>query len=120
MPMERLMSSQRLDRFAAAWLECNLDELSAYLTCDVVYSPLSGEAVRGREAVLQRFAKVLADDHLVELAFEPSVVAGALGACRWRMRRPTREDGDLETEGVDLYEFQGDRIRVQDVYQKPS
>ena len=112
------MTSSRLDRFARAWLRCDLDELRDYLTEDALYSPLSGELVRGREAVIKRFAEVLADDHPSVLRFEPSTVSGSLGACRWRMAGRTADGGAFSMEGIDLYEFRGSLIRVKDVDQK--
>lgn len=112
------MTASRLDRFGRAWLRCDLDELRSYLTDDVLYSPLSGELVRGREAVVRRFAEVLADDRPCVLRFEPSTVSGCFGACRWRMAGRTADGGRFALEGVDLYEFRGNLIRVKDVYQK--
>jgi hypothetical protein len=114
----RQMTSERLDHFGRAWLDCDLDELREYLTPDVVYSPLSGELIRGREAVVRRFAEVLAQDAGYELSFEPSTVSGSLGACRWRLSGRTCEGAAYAIEGVDLYEFDGDRIRSMHAYQK--
>jgi ketosteroid isomerase-like protein len=112
------MTAERLDQFSAAWLRCDLDDLRDFLTADAVYSPLSGELIRGREAVVRRFAETLADDGGSEIRFEPATVSGWLGACRWRMSVPTAEGASYEIEGLDLYEFDGNRIRCKDVYQK--
>ena len=112
------MTAERLDLFAAAWLRCDLEELRDFLTTDAIYSPLSGEVVRGREAVTRRFAETLADDGGSEIRFEPAVVAGSLGACRWHMRVRTPDGASFEIDGLDLYEFDGDLIRSKDVYQK--
>jgi ketosteroid isomerase-like protein len=114
----RSMTAERLDLFAAAWLRCDLEELRDFLTNDAIYSPLSGDVVRGREAVTRRFAETLADDGGSELRFEPAVVAGTLGACRWHMCVRTADGASFEIDGLDLYEFEGDRIRSKDVYQK--
>jgi ketosteroid isomerase-like protein len=112
------MTAERLDRFAQAWLSCDLEELGDYLTPDAVYSPVCGELVRGRDAVVRRFAEILADDAGSEVRFEPSNVSGSLGTCRWRLTGRTADGASFEVEGVDLYEFEGDRIRSKDVYQK--
>jgi ketosteroid isomerase-like protein len=112
------MTAERLDDFALAWLRCDLDELRDYLTEDALYSPLSGELIRGREAVVRRFAEVLADDRGCELNFEPSTVSGAFGICRWRLTGRTSEGASFWVEGVDVYEFRGGLIRFKDVYQK--
>ncbi len=112
------MTAHRLDAFAAAWRRCDLDELRDYLTPDAVYSPLDGEIVAGREHVVRRFAQVLADDRDCDIAFEPSNVSGLMGSCRWRMSGHTADGAAFQVEGVDLYEFDGDRIRLKDVYQK--
>jgi hypothetical protein len=112
------MTAERLDRFARAWLRCDLDELGDYLTADVVYSPVCGEVVLGREAVVRRFAEVLTEDADSALQFEPSRVSGSLGTCRWRLAGRTSERASFEIEGIDVYEFDGDLIRSKDVYQK--
>lgn len=104
--------------FSEAWIRCDLDELRDYLTDEVVYSPLSGELVRGREAVVRRFAEVLADDEGSEVSFEPATVAGQLGTCRWRLWGQTCDGASFQVEGIDVYAFEGDRIRSKDVYQK--
>ncbi len=109
----RQMNAERLDRFTQAWLRCDLDELREYLTDDVVYSPLTGEVVCGREAVVRRFAEVLADDGAYELSFEAAFVAGSFGLARWRLR-----GCGGAVDGIDVYGFDGDQIRLKDVYQK--
>jgi ketosteroid isomerase-like protein len=115
---ETEMTAERVDRFSAAWLRCDLDELRDFLTVDALYSPLSGEVVRGREAVIRRFAETLADDAGTEVRFEPASVSGSLGACRWHLTVHTAEGASFQVEGIDVYEFEGDRIRSKDVYQK--
>jgi ketosteroid isomerase-like protein len=114
----RQMTAERLDRFAQAWARCDLDELRDYLTEDVVYSPLTGEVVRGREAVIRRFAEVLAADQGCELSLEPSTVSGSLGVGRWRLSVSTGDGVFLEVAGITVYAFEDDRIRRKDVYQK--
>jgi hypothetical protein len=112
------MTADRLDRFARAWLRCDLEELESYLTPDILYSPLSGELVQGREAVVRRFASVLADERGSVLRFEPSTVLGSFGLCRWRLSGSAADGGRFTIEGIDFYEFRGPLIRVKDVYQK--
>jgi ketosteroid isomerase-like protein len=116
--LRRQMTAERLDRFGQAWVGCDLDELGDYLTEDVAYSPLSGEVVQGREAVLRRFAQMLANDGQSELRFEPATVSGSLGACRWVLEGRTAGGASYTVEGIDVYEFDGDRIRSKDAYQK--
>jgi ketosteroid isomerase-like protein len=112
------MTAERLDLFAAAWLRCDLEELHDFLTADARYSPISGEVVRGREAVVRRFAETLADDGDTEVEFEPATVSGSLGVCRWRLSMHRADGASFQIEGIDVYEFEGDRIRSKDVYQK--
>jgi hypothetical protein len=112
------MTAARLDFFARAWLDCDLEALRGYLARDAVYSPLSGELVRGRDAVVRRFAEVLADDEGAEVKFAPAEVSGSIGTCRWRITGRTAEGAAFQVEGIDVYEFTGDLIRSKDVYQK--
>jgi ketosteroid isomerase-like protein len=116
--LQQRMTADRLDGFARAWLRCDLDQLRSYLTADALYSPLSGELVRGRDAVVRRFAEVLADDRGSVLRFEPSTVCGSFGVCRWRLTGSTADGARYAIEGVDLYQFRGGLIRFKDVYQK--
>jgi ketosteroid isomerase-like protein len=116
--LRQQMTAERLDRFAEAWLRYDLNELADFLTDDVTYSPVCGEVVRGREAVVRRFAEVLAEDADSEVQFEPARVSGSLGTCRWRLAGRTSEDASFEIEGIDIYGFDGDLIRSKDVYQK--
>lgn len=113
------MTAARLDQFSCAWRDCDLEALRGYLAADAVYWPLSGELVRGREAVVKRFAEVLADECRYQIRFEPSAVSGSLGTCRWRITGRTADGATYDVEGIDVYEFSGDRIRSKDVYQKP-
>jgi ketosteroid isomerase-like protein len=110
--------AERLDRFAAAWARCDLEELGSYLAGDVVYSPLCGEVVRGHDAVIRRFAEVLAADSSGEISFEPAIVSGSLGVTRWRQSVPTEDGGAFEVQGIDVYALTGNRIRCVDVYTK--
>ena len=114
----RPMTPERLDVFGAAWVRGDTAELRRYLTEDVVYSPLSGYVVLGVDAVTRRFAEILADDAAHQVIFAPATVSGSLGTCRWLLRGNTPEGAAFEIEGVDLYQFEGDKIRLKDVYQK--
>jgi ketosteroid isomerase-like protein len=114
----RRMTAERLDRFAQAWARCDLDELGDYLTDDVVYSPVAGGVVSGREAVIRRFAEVLAANAGCELSLEPATVSGSLGVSRWRLSVPTGQGASFVVEGITVYAFEGDRIRRTDAYQK--
>jgi predicted SnoaL-like aldol condensation-catalyzing enzyme len=111
-------SAERLDRFTEAWLRCELDELREFLTPDAVYSPLSGELVRGREAVVRRFAELLAEEETRHVHFAPPKVSGSLGTCRWHLLGQTPDGTSFEIEGVDVYRFEGDLIRSKDSYRK--
>ena len=73
--------------------------------------------MRGRDAVVRRFAAALADDRGSVLRFEPASVCGSFGACRWRLSGSAADGGRFAIEGIDLYQFRGALIRVKDVYQ---
>jgi hypothetical protein len=111
-------AAERLDRFAAAWTGCDLDELRGQLSDDVVYSPLWGERVRGTDAVVRRFAAVLADDASCAMTFERPVVSGSLGISRWRQSVPTGDGSAFVVHGIDVYRLGEDGIRCLDVYKK--
>lgn len=113
------MTPARLDGFAAAWTRCDLDELGDYLTNDAVFVPLDGRVARGRDEVVRRFAEVLASQGDCTVMFEPARVTGSIGTCQWSLEGQTAEGALFRISGIDLYEFDGDRIRLKDMYQKP-
>jgi ketosteroid isomerase-like protein len=113
------MTGHRLDAFVAAWARCDLDALGDYLANDVVFSSLDGRTARGRAAVVRRFAHVLASESDCCITFEPAQVCGAIGTCRWHLEGETPDGAAFRVDGVDVYEFEGDRILAKDVYRKP-
>ncbi|MFI9560253.1 nuclear transport factor 2 family protein [Nonomuraea endophytica] len=116
------MTVERLAEFGAAWQDKDLDRLMDLMTDDCVFrssvGPEPGATFRGRAEVRRGFALMLAYDEGSESHEGISFVAGDRGAVQWSYTR-TDEDGRVHRlDGCDLFEFDGDRIRVKDAYRK--
>ncbi|MFI6513227.1 nuclear transport factor 2 family protein [Streptosporangium sp. NPDC050855] len=116
------MTTERLAGFGAAWRRKDLDLLMDFMTDDCVFvasvGAEPGTTFRGREEVRRGFALMLAYDEGYESRGGEAFVAGDRGASKWSYTR-TDEDGRVhEVHGCDLFEFDGDRIRVKDAYRR--
>ncbi|WP_431894079.1 nuclear transport factor 2 family protein [Nonomuraea sp. bgisy101] len=116
------MTLERLADFGAAWKKKDLDLLMEFMTDDCVFHASvgvePGTTFRGRDEVRRGFALMIAHDEGLESQGGDAFIAGDRGASQWSYSR-TDEDGQVhEVHGCDLFEFEGDRIRVKDAYRK--
>lgn len=116
------MTLGRLAEFGAAWRDGDLDRLMEFMADDCVFhasvGPEPGMTFRGQAEVRRGFALMLAYDAQFESQGGTAFIAGDRGASRWSYVR-TDEDGRVHrVDGCDLFEFDGDRIRVKDAYRK--
>jgi hypothetical protein len=70
-------------------------------------------------ARLDQFACAWRDCDREALRGYLAAVSGSLGTCRRRITGRPADGATYEVEGIDAYEFSGDRIRSEDVYRKP-
>ncbi|WP_327586812.1 nuclear transport factor 2 family protein [Nonomuraea sp. NBC_00507] len=116
------MTLERLAEFGDAWRDKNLDRLMEFMTDDCTFrasvGPEPGTTFRGRAEVRRGFELMLAYDAGFESHAGNAFIAGERGAGQWFYTR-TDEDGQVHrVDGCDLYEFDGDRIRVKDAYRR--
>lgn len=116
------MTLERLAEFGDAWRRKDLDALMAYVTDDVVYStsvgPEPGETFRGREAVRRGFELMLAHDADAEARGGDAWIFGDRAVGTWSYVYRDEHGREVEVRGMDIYEFEGDRIRLKDAYRK--
>ena len=112
------MTPERLAEALAAWNTHDPDQVVAYFTDDCEYHAsfgpeLLGRSFVGREAV--REGVRLFFERYPDGRFEGTevFVAGDRGAAEW-----TFVSGDLSVRGADLFEFDGDLIRVKNAFRK--
>ena len=118
------MTMERLAEFGAAWRRKDVDALMEFVTDDVVYStsvgPEPGETFRGREAVRRGFERMLSHDASAESRDGEAWIFGDHAVGTWSYVYPDQGDGEVEVKGIDLYAFEGDRIRLKDAYRKTT
>ncbi|WP_214318295.1 nuclear transport factor 2 family protein [Nonomuraea sediminis] len=114
------MDADRLAAFGAAWREKDLDRLMSFMTDDCVFGASvgaeHGTVFRGRDEVRRGFELMLAYDAGARSNPGTTFLAGDRGVSTWSYTYPDA----AEVHGCDIYEFDGDRIRVKDAYRKVS
>jgi ketosteroid isomerase-like protein len=117
------MTEARLHEALAAWNTGDADRVLEYWSDDCVYHAsfgpeLLGRSFVGREAAregLQLFFDRYPDGQFADTEV---MVAGDRGAAEWTFRA-TGDDGEpFELRGCDLFEFDGDLIRVKNAFRK--
>lgn len=120
------VASDRLDvlvGFAEAYNHHDVESIMGYMSDDVSFVSFfgpdaCGERFEGREAVRQRVEaglEAIPDGKWLDARH---FVAGERGVSEWTFRATGPDGGTIERNGVDLFTFIGNRIRVKDTYQK--
>ena len=116
------MTLDRLAEFGAAWRRKDLDALMEFMTDDCEFrasvGPEPGAVFTGRDEVRRGFELMLRFDEAAEGHGGVAFVDGRYGASQWSFRYPGADGGTVEVRGCDIYEFDGDRIRLKDAYRK--
>jgi ketosteroid isomerase-like protein len=112
------VTAERLAEALAAWNEGNPDRVLAYFADDCAYHASFGPELLGRSYVGR--AEVLEGvraffERYPDGQFEDTrvFVAGDRGAAEW-----TFVAGETRVRGCDLFEFDGDLIRVKNAFRK--
>ncbi|MFE7216952.1 nuclear transport factor 2 family protein [Streptomyces sp. NPDC001698] len=117
------MTLQRLMGFGEAWRQKDLELLMEFMTDDCVFrssvGPEPGMTFRGRAEVRRGFELMLAyDEGLQPQAGGAAFIAGDRGASQWSFTGTDANGQVHEVHGCDMFEFDGDRIRVKDAYRR--
>ena len=116
------MTEERLHEALAAWNTGDADQVLAFWSDDCIYHAsfgpaLMGRTFAGRDAAregIQQFFDRYPDG---EFADTEVMVVGARGAAEWTFR--ALDDGrPFEVRGCDLFEFDGDLVRVKNAFRK--
>lgn len=116
------MTLERLAEFGEAWRMKDVDRLMEFITDDCVFRASvgvePGTTFSGRAEVRHGFELMLAYDAGFESHGGVAFIVGNRGAAQWSYSR-TDPTGQVDhVHGCDLYEFDGDRIRVKDAYRR--
>ena len=93
-----------LDRYFAAWISNDPEEVAALFAPDAVYSygPFRDEA-RGRDAIVRRWVEGGVMPGL-RWSYEPLAVEGERGVANWRVSFDT-DSGRVEIDGILVLDF---------------
>jgi uncharacterized protein (TIGR02246 family) len=117
------MTEERLHEALAAWNTADAERVLEFWSDDCVYfasfgPEFMGRTFAGRDAVregIQEFFDRYPDG---EFADTEVMVAGSRGAAEWTFRANGADGEPFEVRGCDLYEFDGDLIRVKNAFRK--
>ena len=115
---EQAMTVERLDAFLEAWNAHDVEAILGFFADDCEFhasvgEELMGATYRGRDEVrhgLEAFFERYPDGRFEDGS---AWVAGDRGASEW-----TFVSGGSAVRGCDLFEFEGDRIRVKNAFRK--
>lgn len=117
------MDERRLAEFGEAWNRHDPDLLMGWMSAQPVYRAsfgpeLHGVEYRGRAAVREGFRRFF--ERYPDGRFEDArcFVAGERGGAEWTFVATEPDGSRLEVRGADLFEFDGDAIRVKDAFRK--
>ena len=117
------MTEARLHEALAAWNSRDAERVLAFWSDDCEYHASFGPELLGRSFVGREQARAgiqLFFDRYPDGLFGDTevMVAGGRGAAEWTFRA-TGDDGQVfEVRGCDLFEFDGDLIRVKNAFRK--
>ncbi len=115
---EMAMSAERLD-----WNDRDIDAIMSSFTEDCVFQAsvgleLMGTTYRGRAEVRAGIEAFLARNPQGRFEDAESWVAGSRGAADWTFVTTGPDGAEVATRGCDLFEFDGDLIRVKNAFRK--
>jgi uncharacterized protein (TIGR02246 family) len=117
------MTEARLLEALEAWNSHDADRVLEYMTDDATYHAsvgpdLYGRTYRGREEVREGVRRFFERNPDGRFEGTKVAVAGDRGHAEWTFAW-TQEDGSrLEVRGCDLFEFEGDLIRIKNAFRK--
>ena len=117
------VTTQRLQAFADAWNDHDIDALMSFMTDDCVFEASAGPEAcgsrfEGRAAVRAAFAEVWATFPDAHWGDARHFVCGDRGVSEW-IFTGTRADGTrTEVHGCDLFRFRDGRIALKNSYRK--
>jgi ketosteroid isomerase-like protein len=113
-----------LAAFTEAWTAKDLEAVMDLMADDCVFrasvGPEPGSSFVGRDEVRRGFGLFLVPDAGPPPATEngETLVHADFAVTRWTLRWPRAEGGPVEVRGCDVFEFEGERIKLKDTYRK--
>jgi len=116
------MTEEHFQGFIAAWFRRDVDAVMTFMSQDCIYTtsmgPEPGRTYTGYQAVRHIFADILAEDDGTELHLGQLFLSGTIGYQEWWYTE-TRSNGErIPHRGIDVYQFEGDKIKTKNVFRK--
>jgi beta-alanine degradation protein BauB len=117
------MTQARLEAFFAAWNDQDVERAAGFFTpggayCASIGPDDDGTVFRGIDEVRRGIAAFLGTYPDARYTDVRILISGDRGHARWTFHGTTREGKRADYRGVDVFEFEGDRIRLKDAYRK--
>lgn len=117
------MTEERLAAFMEAWNRRDVDAIVESFTDDGVFyasvgPELMGAASVGREAIRAGVETFFARFPTGRFEDTTLFVSGDKGFAEWTFVVTGPDGEDVATRGCDLFEFEGERIRVKNAFRK--
>lgn len=115
---------QLIDAFSRAWSAKDVDALMELMAPECEFrssvGPGPGASFTGREEVRRGFALFLGpvDAPAAQTWSNGDLFDDDFAVTRWTARAPQPDGSVVEVRACDVFEFEGDRIRVKDTYRK--
>jgi len=110
-----------LEGVGKAWDKADIDTLMLFMSEDCIYSasvgPEPGKTYTGREEVRHGFEEMLAYDEGTSLSGD-TFISGDKAISEWAYIIPNRDGSKTEIKGLDIFTFNGNKIRSKDAYRK--
>jgi ketosteroid isomerase-like protein len=120
---ETTMTTERLEAFMDAWNAHDVDAIVAFFADDCAFHAsvgpeLMGASHLGRDEVRRGVAAFF--ERYPDGRFEDAsaFVAGDRGASEWTFVFSGPDGAEMAVRGCDLFEFDGDLIRVKNAFRK--
>jgi ketosteroid isomerase-like protein len=113
-----------LEAFSAAWnakdLNAVMDLMADHCEFRSSVGPEPGTHFAGRDEVRRGFEIFLkpSDAPQPQTVHEEMLVTGDFAVTRWTLRMPGADASSSDVRGCDVFEFDGDRIKLKDTYRK--
>jgi ketosteroid isomerase-like protein len=114
-----------LEAFSAAWSAKDLDALMDLMTDDCQFRASvgaePGTTFTGRDEVRRGYGLFVGPEATGPAPESEETVAltnGDFAVTRWTLRFAQPDGGYHEVRGCDVFEFEGDRIKLKDTYRK--
>jgi ketosteroid isomerase-like protein len=113
-----------IQAFTDAWNAKDIDAVMALMADECEFrasvGPEPGTRFVGRDEVRRGFSLFLGPSTGPEPSTEADepLIHGDFAVTRWTLRWPHGDGAPADVRGCDVFEFEGDRIKVKDTYRK--